>query len=120
MNQPTISGITAAVVTGDFLVTPATLDPTNVLADLYRMIGCRTVDVVALDDDLDMWLDNEGAYTAAPNPAATAIAQTFGFIWQPYFGTAVFTGGADKDGNTLPLTEAGLRLIWTLSAAAAA
>jgi hypothetical protein len=120
MTQPTISGITAAVVTGDFLVTPATLDPTDVLADLYRMIGCRTVDVVALDDDLDMWLDDEGAYTAAPNAAATAIAQTFGFVWQPYFGTVVITGGADKDGNTLPLTEAGLRLIQTLSAAAAA
>lgn len=69
------------------------------------------VDVVRLTDTLDMWVNEEGAFTAALNPLASAIAAVFsartGTARQPYFyGPAVFTGGADPEGATLPLQPA--------------
>lgn len=76
------------------------------LTALYRLIGCRTVDVVALTDGVDMWLDEEGMLAADPdvNLPATGVAASFGLTHQPYFGTAVFTGGPDEEGNVTSLS----------------
>jgi hypothetical protein len=73
------------------------------LKSLYRLINCRLVDVVRLTTQLDMWVDDEGAYTQPINLAAIVVARGFGFTWQPYWGTVVLTGGAGSDGETLPL-----------------
>ena len=58
----------------------------NHLAVMYREIGCQHVDVVALTTTIDMWLDDEGLYTQEHNPIATALAESYGFTSQPYFG----------------------------------
>ena len=69
------------------------------------------VDVVRLTDHLDMWINEEGAFTEPLNPLAGAIAAIYsarsGTPRQPYFyGTVVFTGGADHEGATRPLEPA--------------
>lgn len=45
------------------------------------------------------------------NMLATGIAAFHGMIYQPYVGTAVFTGGADFEGNTLLLTDEQVELL---------
>jgi len=72
---------------------------------LYGVIGCRSVDVVRLGDNMDMWLDDEGMLVGKVNGPATRLARSYGFVWQPYFGVVVVTGGADRDGNTVGLDE---------------
>lgn len=77
------------------------------LKDLYRLIGCDTVDVVRLTPTLDMWLDDEGMYTQEENIAAAFIVYAYWrAIHQGYYGTVVFLGGADVDGDTLGLSDA--------------
>lgn len=61
------------------------------------------VDVVALTDHLDMWVHDEGLYRCQANPVATILAIAHGRTTQPYYGTAVFTGGADDHGATRSL-----------------
>lgn len=80
----------------------------NLLRSLYEHIGCRTVDVVGLrlnGADLTAWVDDEGAVTPQPrmNAQAMRLAATTGRLGLVLFGTAVITGGADHDGNTLGL-----------------
>lgn len=97
----------------------ATVPPGERMLDyFYRLIGCDTVDVVALAADLEMWVDDEGLLVddAQVNHAATGIAAEFGRTAQNYCGPAVFTGGADEDGETLGLTELQVQV---LTAAAA-
>jgi len=119
MSHPNTAGITAAVLTGDFMLTTATLTSGALLADLYRLIGCDTVDLVPLDEGLDMWLDDEGLYNnVTPNPAATMVAHLYGFTRQPYYGVVVFTGGVDEDGNALPLSDQTMRRLAELTALA--
>lgn len=65
------------------------------------------IDVVALGEGLDMWIPDEGMFDGSlPNTVATAIAATYGHTHQRYYGTAVFTGGPDHTGATLPLLPA--------------
>lgn len=69
------------------------------------------VDVVRLNDTLDMWVNEEGLFTEPLNPLASAIAAVYSARSrtprQPYFyGTVVFTGGADDEGATRPLEPA--------------
>ena len=81
--------------------------PANVkdnLTTLRKAIGCRLVDVVALTDRLDMWIDDEGVYEQAVNPVATALARRFGFRWQDYYGPVVLCS-VDSDGNSIDLTR---------------
>ena len=81
-------------------------DATNgTLSHLQEAVG-GYVTVVSLASDLDMWLHDEGLLIGQPvNPVATAIAAAHGMTYQDYVGTAVFTGGADNEGETLPLTQ---------------
>ena len=73
------------------------------LTVMYSVIRCTTVDVVALTSRMDMWIDDEGIYNHPVNPLATLLARRFGFTWQPYHGPVLITGGADADGDTVPL-----------------
>lgn len=63
------------------------------------------VEVVELAKDVDMWVDEEMVYTQEPNPTSTEVATWFGVDHCPYQGPAVFTGGADAEGNSLPLNR---------------
>lgn len=70
---------------------------------LQSEAGAQYVDRVALAGDLDMWLDDEGDYTQEVNSTATDIAWRMGVNHQSFRGPAVYTGGVDPEGNTLPL-----------------
>ena len=75
------------------------------LKGFYREIDCRSVDVVRLvPDEVDMWIDDEGLCVADPevNLLATALARTFGYTWQAYYGIVVFTA-TDGEGETVSL-----------------
>lgn len=75
------------------------------LTHLQQAVG-GSVDVVALTDELDMWVNDEGLVMGMPiNEVATAIAREHGMSHQPYAGPAVFTGGCDEAGDTQPLTK---------------
>lgn len=55
--------------------------------------------------DLSMWCNDEGLLNgAAWNPVATLLAISFG-VRVRLHGPVVFTGGADAEGATLPLTD---------------
>jgi hypothetical protein len=79
----------------------------NTLQGFYRELHCRTVDVVRLSPSLDMWVDDEGAIVMDPeiNHASTAIAHLHGHDGQPYFGPAIFTGGANDAGDSQSLSD---------------
>ena len=63
-------------------------------------------DVVALSASLDMWVNDEGSLIGLPvNRVATGVARRFGKRDKPYWGPVVFTGGADAEGHTLPLSD---------------
>lgn len=75
------------------------------LRHLQTAVG-GDVDVVPLHELVDMWVNDNGITEGQPvNVVATRIARGFGGTVQPYFGPVVFTGGADAEGATLPLTE---------------
>lgn len=97
-------------ITPDGRASGVSLQPTNGshLDALYEAIGCRFVDVVRLRDGLDMWVDDEGLYTAEPNLFATTLADqlTPGGAVQIYHGTAVFLGADDDTGETVSVPGA--------------
>ena len=76
------------------------------LIGMYKAIDCTTVDVVRLAPDLHMWVDDEGMLKdgVEVNLVATVIADVFGRGGQPYYGGVVFTGGADEEGETQPIS----------------
>ncbi|MFD7011168.1 DUF3846 domain-containing protein [Rhodococcus jostii] len=76
-------------------------------AALRSAIGCCWFDVVRLTDELDMWIDDEGAIVADAevNLMATAIARAHGAIWQPFCGVVVFAAH-DGNGATVGLSDA--------------
>ncbi len=88
----------------------------NRLAAMYQAIGCTAVDVVRVLDavpgrsGVDMWIDDEGLYKDEPEPnkVATLLANGLasGCVTSWITGSVVVTGGADSEGDTLPLTPA--------------
>lgn len=76
-------------------------------AAIRSAIGCRWFDVVRLTEELDMWVDDEGAIVADAevNLVATAIARAYGAIWQPFCGVVVFAAH-DGNGATVGLSDA--------------
>jgi len=70
------------------------------LGEYYRLIGCTTIDIVALNHNLDVYIDDEGLLV--DNPIMSMVMGN-GIVRQ-LAGVLVFTGGADKDGNTVGCT----------------
>ena len=100
-----LGGVTVVVVTPDGTARIERWTPTaagSLLDDLQAAVGGH-VDVVRLARDLDMWVHDEGIFTATSNPLAGRVAHALGHRSQPYFGTVVFTGGADEHGATAGL-----------------
>ena len=109
----------AVSITTDGVATVHDWDVTHgTLKHLQEAVG-GLVDVVALARDMDMWVNDEGLVIGLPiNEAATAIAHQHGTRHQFYVGTAVFTGGCNEEGDTLPLTEEQADRLTRLCAAA--
>ncbi|HEY9440136.1 MAG TPA: DUF3846 domain-containing protein [Streptomyces sp.] len=61
-------------------------DTGNRLAVMYAVMRCTAVNVVALTDQLDMWIDDEGLYNHPVNPWATALARRYGSPGRPTTG----------------------------------
>lgn len=80
------------------------------LALMREHLNCRLVDVVALTDRLDMWIDDEGIYNHPINPLATALARHYGFVWQPYHGPVMLCS-VDRAGNSIDLDVAQTRAL---------
>jgi hypothetical protein len=106
---------TAVLLTPEANIVPITLpvDGDDRLKVMRAVIRCDLVDVVALTSRLDMWLDDEGLYNHPVNKLATALAARHGFAWQPYHGPVLLTGGADDEGETLPLSVEQVRALLT-------
>jgi hypothetical protein len=103
----------------DHVVLPGTtklITASNVLQALYELIGCSMVEVVRLTPEIDMWVDEEGALRDRPriNQLASYIATRFGYPFQLYVGTAVFTGGVDRAGYTLSLGSSARQVLLEL------
>ena len=97
-------------VTGD--VETILLDRSALLQAIYTAIGCRYVEVVQPTDTICLWVDEEALLNHSdPNLLATLVAAELGSFPQVLRGDVVATGGADAEGNTLPLSEQDLRLL---------
>jgi hypothetical protein len=81
------------------------LDSTD-LATLQKGVG-GYVQPVELQGEIVMWLNEEGKIEGLPhNPVAQMLWDaTYGMNTDYIQGNAVFTGGADNNGETLPITE---------------
>ncbi|OII36088.1 hypothetical protein BIU98_00620 [Curtobacterium sp. MMLR14_010] len=78
---------------------------TSVLAGLQAQIGCGVVDVVRLPNGIEAWVDDNGAYTAEVNPAATVAAVVLGRsrTADPLYGPVLFLS-ADRAGDVRSLS----------------
>ena len=86
----------------------------KVLDSLCRAIGCRYVEVIQATETISIWVDEEGLMRRprpTPNYLATLLAAELWFGHQVIVGVVVFTGGADSEGNTLPLGDGDLRIL---------
>lgn len=97
--------IRAVVVGVDGMVTERGLHRPQggtVLAVLQAAVG-GDVACVSVTDSVDLWVCEDGLGRFAPNPVAVLAALYLRGVGglMPYWGTAVFTGGADDDGDTL-------------------
>lgn len=107
--------MTAALVIhpdGEIVEVNLKADADNHLALMREHLGCSLVDVVALTDQLDMWLDDEGLYTQPMNPVATALARHYGFVWQPYHGPVMLCS-VDDEGASIDLDTHQVRALLT-------
>ncbi|WP_327667929.1 MULTISPECIES: DUF3846 domain-containing protein [unclassified Streptomyces] len=106
-NTRTITGFALLVRTdGQFRLLDWPANDDQHLKILYAACDCDHIDAVQITDHLTMWVDDEGMLNdSALNQGATLLYALHRPLHQPYFGHALFTGGADAEGNTLGLTE---------------
>ncbi|MBO1332550.1 DUF3846 domain-containing protein [Streptomyces sp. VRA16 Mangrove soil] len=72
---------------------------------LYAALDCDHIDAAQITERLTLWVDDEGMLNDSPaNPCATRLYALHRPAHQTYYGHALFTGGADAEGNTLGLT----------------
>ncbi|MFD8406030.1 DUF3846 domain-containing protein [Streptomyces anulatus] len=78
----------------------------NHLPILYKGIGCTHVDAVDISPRLSMWIDDSGLINGSPvNRAATILYAIHQEPHQHYHGDVIITGGVDREGETLGLTN---------------
>lgn len=72
---------------------------------LYAACDADHIDAVRITEALTMWVDDEGLINEVmPNVGATRLYALHRTPHQVYYGHALFTGGADAEGNTLGLS----------------
>lgn len=81
-------------------------DDRSGLIVMYAVLRCDAVDCIRVTSSIDMWVDDEYLYTRPeePNFYATAFLTQFGQVTQVIHGPVLITGGAGRQGETLPLT----------------
>jgi len=81
------------------------LPDTDMLDALHAAIGCRTIDIVSLDNEVDVVVDDEGLLTAEPrlNIALTNIVHALGGT-NVIFGNGILVS-ASPEGETISLTD---------------
>ncbi|GAB2564222.1 DUF3846 domain-containing protein [Leucobacter ruminantium] len=91
------------------------IDPTDHGASIRHYLDCRLLDIVALGDGLDMFVDDEGLLVDRPvlNLAATIVAHQRG-ARSAIFGKALVLGIDDDTGETLTLTPEQARSVQQL------
>ena len=92
--------------------TISTLDvnEASIGADIIAAIGCRMFDVVGLEDEIDLFVDDEGLINGSTlNLPATVLAHRLGSR-TVIFGTAIAVS-VTGDGDTVGLTDAQLARI---------
>jgi hypothetical protein len=103
----------AIVIQPDGEITEVNLKPgVSHLPLMREHLNCQKVDVVALTDCLDMWIDDEGLFGQPVNLAATALARYFGCVSQRYHGPVLLCG-VDAGGASIDLDAGQLRALIT-------
>ena len=78
----------------------------NTLADYYKLIGCRTIDIVhrTIGDDIEVEIviDDEGALVESPKPSGIDVTGTPAL----YGNLLIASGRVTDDGELTELTEA--------------
>lgn len=76
------------------------------LNSMYNLLGCRSVDVIRLTDNIDLWVDDEGMLVSDPqvNTVLMNITYAFGHGYQPLYGAGLFLSVDSKSGETVSLT----------------
>lgn len=69
------------------------------LTDIQAEVG-GYVEVLAVREGMDVWVNDMGALTLPPNPVASLAVSMLGGIPRKLFGPVVFTGGHDAEGNS--------------------
>ncbi|GGO58788.1 DUF3846 domain-containing protein [Streptomyces lasiicapitis] len=91
---------------GQFRLLDWPADDNDHLKILYAACDADHIDAVQITERLTMWVDDEGMLNnAPPNLGATRLYALHRPPHQAYYGHALFTGGADAEGNTLGLTQ---------------
>ncbi|MBB5643651.1 DUF3846 domain-containing protein [Cryobacterium roopkundense] len=90
-----------------------TLDPARIVEALDESVGCNNFDVVGLEDDIDLFVDDEGALNGSRlNLRATIIAHQLGTP-TVLFGNAVALGCNPNTGDSISLTTTQLHRLRT-------
>ena len=85
-----------------------TIDDTNQVYQIQHEIGCRYFEVVNLEDNIDVFIDDEGAINGTPlNLWLTILAHTLGTP-AVLFGNALILGINPTTGENISLTDAQL------------
>ena len=85
-------------------ITTLGVNEASIGADITAAIGCRMFDVVGLEDEIDLFVDDEGLINGSTlNLPATVLAHRLG---RPtvIFGTAIAVS-VTADGETVGLTD---------------
>ena len=93
-------------------ITTLDVNEASIGADIITAIGCRMFDVVGLEDDIDLFVDDEGLINGSTlNLPATVLAHRLGSR-TVIFGTAIAIAvSVTGDGETVGLTDAQLARI---------
>jgi len=86
-------------------------EPGALGAALNVALDSRMFDVVRFDDDLDLFVDDEGLYTSQPNPVLSLVAQRLGYEQPILFGPGVFLRCDPDTGDSLTLTAEHRQLV---------
>ena len=103
--------VPALLVDVDGTISDLALDrsaPMGILTGMYDGIGCHTVECVDLAEDLSVWFD-ENALMAGDKsvnmPISLYLQDVYEITHQLFWGAAVFTGGVDRNGDTIGISE---------------
>jgi 2-keto-3-deoxy-galactonokinase len=91
---------------------PVLAEHDNTLTAIRELLDADAVDCVGLTSTLDMWLDDEGLFTAELNSVATVLARHYGHMWQPYHGPVLLCG-VDNEGASVDLSHEQLHALLT-------